>query len=89
MPASAVDRFSAPNALHAAIRDTHAEGIVTGRGEFRAELTCVRLDRLSIQRSRKTLPRIAYSTIKPKVLVIIFGTHPGQQTYINGLEFSQ
>jgi hypothetical protein len=53
------------------------------------KLTCVRLDRFSIQRSRETLPRIAYSTINPKGFVIIFGTHPGRQKYVNGLELSR
>ena len=36
---STVRTFTDPDAYHAAIRHTHAEGIVTGRGQFRAELT--------------------------------------------------
>ena len=39
MPSSTVRTFTDPDAYHAAIRHTHAEGIVTGRGQFRAELT--------------------------------------------------
>jgi hypothetical protein len=45
---STVSTFTDPDAYHAAIRHTHAEGIVTGRGQFRAELTLVRLDRVSL-----------------------------------------
>src|SRR6516164_4115951 len=39
MPDSAVHTFSDLDAYHAAIRHAHAECIVTGRGDFGAELT--------------------------------------------------
>jgi AraC-like DNA-binding protein len=89
MPSSATRTFTDSDAYFAAIRDTHAEGVITGRGNFRAESTVVRLNRLSLQRCVETLPRTAYSAIEPKVFAIAFATHPAQQAYINGLEFSQ
>ena len=89
MPSSAVHTFTDPDALHAAIRDAQAEGIVTGRGNFHAEFASVQLDRLSLQRSEETLPRVSYSAVDPKVFAIIFATHPDQQIHINGLELSQ
>ncbi len=89
MPDSAVRTFTDPDIYHAAIRDAHAEGIVTGRGNFRAESTVVRLDRLSLQRSKETLPRTVYSAVDPKVFGLVFATYPDQQAYVNGLELSQ
>jgi hypothetical protein len=44
MPSSTVHTFTDPDAYHAAIRDAHAEGIVTERGTFGAELR-LRLNR--------------------------------------------
>jgi AraC-like DNA-binding protein len=89
MPFTAARTFTDPDAYFAAIRDTHAEGVITGRGNFRAESTVVRLDRVSLQRSVETLPRTTYTAIDPKVFVIAFVTHPAQQAYVNGLEFTQ
>ena len=43
MPSSTIRTFTDPDAFHEAIRDAHAEGIVTGRGTFGAELTRIRL----------------------------------------------
>ncbi|HEY1430257.1 MAG TPA: helix-turn-helix domain-containing protein [Stellaceae bacterium] len=88
MPSSEVHTFTDPDAYHAAIRDSHAEGVITGRGDFRAELTAVRLYRLSLQRIVETLPRIAYSAIDPNVLAVIFPIGPDQQAYISGVELS-
>jgi AraC-like DNA-binding protein len=85
---SAVRTFTDPDAYHAAIRDAHAEGVVTGRGDFRAESTAIRLDRLSLQRASETLPRVTYSAVDPKQFGFVFVTHPGRQVYINGLELS-
>ena len=89
MPDIAVRVFTNPDALHAAVRHLQAEGVVTAHGNFRAELTNIRLDRLSLQRSEETLPWVAYSAVDSKVFAIIFATHRDQQIHINGLELSQ
>src|SRR5690242_5105207 len=89
MPSSTVRTFTDPGAYHTAIRGTEAEGIVTERGNFRVELTNIRLDRLSLQRSEETLSRTAYSAVDPKLFGIAFTTSPGQQTYVSGLDLSQ
>ena len=88
MPSSTVRTFTDPDAYHTAIRDTQAEGIVTERGNFRVELTNIRLDRLSLQRSEESLPRTAYSAVDPKLFGIVFVTSPDQQVHVNGLELS-
>jgi AraC-like DNA-binding protein len=86
---SAVRTFTDPDAYHAAIRGTHAKGIVTGRGDFRAESVVIRLARVSLQRCAETLPRIAYTMIDPKVIGAVFTTCPGPEPRVNGLEAAQ
>ena len=89
MSGSAVRTFTDPEAYEAAIPNVHAKGVVTGRGNFRAESTAVQLDRLSLQLNKETLPRTVYSAVDPKLFGVIFATVPGQQVCINGLELSQ
>ena len=79
MPGSAVRTYTDPDAYQAAIRDAQAEGVITGRGKFRAESTTIRLDRLSLQRCEETLPRTVYSAVDSKLFGIIFATSPAQQ----------
>ena len=74
MLSSAVRTFTDPDAYHAAIRGAHAEGVITARGKFRAESTTIRLDRLSLQRCRESLPKTVYSAVDPEVLGVIFAT---------------
>jgi hypothetical protein len=44
MPSSTVHTFTEPDAYHAAIRARRVHGVITGRGQFRAELTRVDFD---------------------------------------------
>src|SRR5271156_3704802 len=86
MPSSIVRSFSDPDAYHAAMLNTDQQGMVTGRGRFRAEWTGIRLDRLSIQNAKEDLPRVSYSAIHPKATGICFITYPGPPVYIHGFE---
>jgi len=88
MPGSAVRTFTDPDVYQAAIRDAQAEGVITGRGKFRAESTTIWLDRLSLQRCEETLPRTVYSAVNSKVFGVIFAISPGRQIHINGLELA-
>jgi AraC-like DNA-binding protein len=89
MPDSAVVTFTDLDAYHAALRDVQAQGAVTARGKFHAELTRVDLHRLSVHRGEETLPRVANSAVDPKLYAIIFATNPSQPSvYISGLELS-
>src|SRR5262244_2480552 len=81
---SASRTFTDPDAYHAAI--AHADGVVTARGNFRADLATIELDRVSLQHARETLPRTTYSAIDPRMFAIAFATYPRQQIYVNGLE---
>src|SRR6516162_9522589 len=88
VPSSTVSTFTDPDAYHAAIRHTHAEGIVTGRGQFRAELILVRLNRVSLHRSEEALPRLTYSAVDPALFLVAFPVHRDQQLYLGGLEMA-
>jgi hypothetical protein len=56
---------------------------------FRVKWTGIQLDRLAMQRSEETLPRVAHNAIDPKVYGILFATNPRQPSgYVRGLELS-
>src|SRR5215472_19388432 len=77
--------FNDPDAYHASFRDRRAESVITGRGDFRADLTTIQLERLSLQGANETLPRTAYCVIDPRMFAISFPTHPRQGIHvING-----
>ena len=89
MPDSAVLTFTDLDAYHASIRGAQVDGIVTSRGNFSVKWTGIQLDRLSMQRSEETLPRVAYNAIDPKQYGIIFATNPRQPLgYVRDLELS-
>ena len=80
MPSSAVRIFTDPDAYHAARPHARAEGVITGRGKFRAESTTIRLNRLSLERCEETLPKPAkpepnrdFERTPPSVVRAIFG----------------
>jgi len=81
---SASRTFTDPDAYHAAI--AHADGVVTARGNFRADLATIQLDRVLLRHAGATLPRTTYSAIDPRMFAIAFATDPRQQIYVNGLE---
>ncbi|MBV8121000.1 MAG: helix-turn-helix transcriptional regulator [Alphaproteobacteria bacterium] len=89
MPDVSLQVFTDPDAYHAAIPHAHAEGMIIGRGPFRAESTRVRLDRLWLNRGAESSPRVAYAAPDPKKFLIVFATRPGTQVHLNGLELSQ
>jgi AraC-like DNA-binding protein len=86
MSSSSVRAFTDPDAYHAAIRYAQVEGIVTGCGKFRAELTRIRFNRIVLQRSKQNLARVSYSAIDPKIAGVLFLIESGPPLYVNGLE---
>jgi AraC-like DNA-binding protein len=85
---SAVRTFTDPDAYHAARPHAASKGVITGRGEFRAVSTTIRLDRLSLERCEESLPKAAYSVVNPEIFGVIFATSPDQQVHFNGLELA-
>ena len=58
MPSSATHIFTDPDMYFAGIRNLQIDGVITKRGEFRADSTHIDLHRLFMYRSEESLPRI-------------------------------
>jgi hypothetical protein len=58
MPWSAIRTFADPDVYFAGIRNLQIDGVITKRGEFRADSTHIDLHRLFMYRSDESLPRI-------------------------------
>ena len=90
MPDSAVVTFTDPDAYHANIRRSRVEGVVTGRGEYRAELTRIDLHRLWMQRGDESLPRVLNVSPSEERPAIVFGTTQNQPAmHFDGRELPQ
>ncbi len=90
MPSSAIRTFTDPEMYFDGIRNLQIDGVITKRGEFRAESTCIDLHRLWMHRFDERLPRIMRITPSGKRSLILFATNPGQQDMqVSGIETSQ
>jgi AraC-like DNA-binding protein len=90
MPSSATRRFTDPDRYFAGIRKLQIDGVVTKRGEFRAESTRIDLHRLWMHRFDESLPRIMRITPSGKRVLILFATDPYQpKMQVSGIETSQ
>jgi AraC-like DNA-binding protein len=78
MPSSSVAAFTDPHLYQAAIHGAQIEIFPTSRGDFRAELTRIRLDRLWLQRGRESLPRVFVGAVKAGRAAIGFLTGTDQ-----------
>ncbi len=73
MPASTTSAFSSASELEEALRNVgDVRLIVTGRGEFRARLTHVGLQRLRLWAVDERVPRIGFLKVPPDVLLAVF-----------------
>jgi AraC-like DNA-binding protein len=90
MPSSAVRSFADSEMYFAGIRNLQIDGVITKRGEFRAESTRVDLHRLWMHRFDEDLPRIMRITPSGKRSLALFATDPHQPTMqVSGIETSQ
>src|SRR6478672_8697124 len=90
MSSSATRTFTDPDVYFAGIRNLQIDGVITKRGEFRAESTRIDLHRLWMYRFNESLPRIMRVTPSGKRLVILFATDPSQpRIQVSGIERSQ
>ena len=78
MPSSTVLTFADPDTYHAAIRAQQVEGVITARGDFRAELTRIDFDRMLMQRGDETLPRVLSVLTHSQRTAILFAVGPSQ-----------
>ena len=90
MPSSAAHTFIDPDMYFAGIRSLQIDGVLTKRGEFRAQTTRIDLHRLWMHRLDERLPRIMRVTPSGQRLLILFSTDPDQPTMqVNGIETSR
>lgn len=78
MPSSAVLTFTEPDAYYAAIRTAEVKGVVTARGDYRAELTRIELHRLWMQRGVEDLPRVMNVRRRDPRVAVFFMTEQEQ-----------
>ena len=87
MPSSRHFSFSDPLPYQAAIRAADIDLCVTKRGDFRAELIQIDLDRIWMQSGRESLPRVYHAAVNPKRAPIVFLADLSQpHTYHSGME---
>jgi AraC-like DNA-binding protein len=72
MPRAATFTFTDPSPYQAAIRAAEVEILVTAKGDFRAELIQIDLDRLWMQFGRENLPRVSNATGSSARAPIVF-----------------
>ena len=90
MPSSAIRTFIDPDMYFSGIRNLQIDGVITKRGEFRAESTRIDLHRLWMHRFDESLPRIMRITPSGKRSLILFATDPYQpEMQVSGIEISQ
>jgi hypothetical protein len=90
MPSSAIRTFIDPDMYFGGIRNLQIDGVITKRGEFRAESTRIDLHCLWMHRLDERLPRIMRITPSGKRSVILFATNPHQpEMQVSGIEASR
>src|ERR1700720_329359 len=90
MPDSAVLSFTDPDAFRAAFQGSDVEGVVTGLGNFHAELTRVDLRRLWMSRGDESLPRVLnVAATALERTAIVFPTQQNQpEMHLSGMALS-
>ena len=87
MLSSAVRTFTDPDAYFGDIRNLSIDGLVTERGNFRAEAMLINLHRLQMGRFDEDLPRIIRITPSGSRSLILFQTDPSRPAMLaNGIE---
>jgi AraC-like DNA-binding protein len=79
MPGSVTSVFSEPGDFEAALREEGGLGLlITGRGQFRARLTQVKLHRLRLSATEEQLSRIAFVAVPADLILVSLpiGTRP-------------
>ena len=90
MPDSAVLTFTDPDAYYATIRTAEVKGVVTVRGDYRAELTRIELYQLWMQRGVEGLPRIMNVRRRDPRVALCFATDQQQAPlHVRGMELGR
>jgi AraC-like DNA-binding protein len=86
MTACGTTTLVSPDGYQAAIPGATANVVVTGRGDFKAQLTWLKLRKLFVFRAREDLARIAYMSFVPTQTFISFPVSSGAPPLWSGLE---
>ena len=86
MTASGTATFTNPDDYRAGIGGANVRLVLTGRGDFKARLTWLRLRHLHVLRGRENLPRIAYVALPPGRAFVWFPIGPDARPIWNGME---
>jgi AraC-like DNA-binding protein len=90
MPSSSVLTFTEPDAYFASIRTAEVKGIVTARGDYRAEMTRIDLHRLRMQRGAENLPRVMNVRRRdPRVSVFFMTEQKQAPLHVRGMELTK
>ena len=90
MPSSAVYSFTEPDAYFASIRTAEVKGVVTARGDYRAEMTRIDLHRLRMQRGAENLPRVMNVRRRDPRVSVFFMTEQEQASlHVRGMELAK
>jgi hypothetical protein len=82
--------FTDADAYHAAIRNAEVDGVVTTRGNYRAELARIDLHRLWMQHGVESLPRVLTVRRTGRRATILFATDQQQAPlHIRGMELGK
>jgi AraC-like DNA-binding protein len=84
MAQSGTATFANPDDYGAAIGAASLKLIVTGRGDFNARLSWLKLDHLLLLHGRENLPRIGLFSFSPKQAVVSFPTNTGTHLTYGG-----
>ena len=85
MPDSVVAPFNDSDAFYGAIRNAQVDGVVTARGNFRAELTRIDLHRVWMLRAEESLARVLSVAIGKRA-AILFPADRNPPQYVDGME---
>jgi AraC-like DNA-binding protein len=86
MTASGTATFTNPDDYRAGIGSANVSLVLTGRGDFKARLTWLRLHHLHVLRGRENLPRITYVALPPGRVFVWFPIGPDGRPIWNGME---
>jgi AraC-like DNA-binding protein len=81
MASGSVLNFTDPFPYQKALRISDVELLPTMKGEFRAELMQINLDRLWMQRGHENLPHVVFGTVRPVRKAISFLTKEQETVY--------
>src|SRR5215471_580638 len=88
MPGSRASVFGEPEDFQAALSADGVAGLlVTGRGQFRARLTQVRLDSWRLAAVEEQQPRIAFVAVPGGTVLVSFPIGEGPSPVWGGIEF--